>query len=267
MRCGGPRDRPIYFSADWDTTDGYQVGINDYCRGAASVIGQENVGVYGGYWSVSRALDAGVARWAWQTVAWSGSNRDPRINIMQRNDLGYAYVAGVQCDIDEAKTPDCGRWGWTGGDDMAQLPQGELEEVRDLVRWMAAPVSGELRELFASRSIYRDNNDRIDTMAGFVLNAGSMLHEAFVEREAMLGEQWPVELVARLARGEGPGARGSVDPNDTTPNEFAINRAKFILSKVPKTVTAASVSNTAATVSQHIRRGEGLNTRSQRGAQ
>jgi hypothetical protein len=104
-------------------------------------------------------------------------------------------------------------------------------------------------------------------MAGFVLNADSMLHEAFVEREAMLGEQWPVELVARLARGEGPGARGSVDPNDTTPNEFAINRAKFILSKVPKTVTAASVSNTAATVSQHIRRGEGLNTRSQRGAQ
>ncbi|MEV6258090.1 DUF1906 domain-containing protein [Nocardia sp. NPDC051911] len=106
--CGGRDDRPIYFSADFDATEEQQALINDYLRGAASVLGVENVGIYGGYWPVSRALDAGVARWAWQTDAWSGDLRDPRIHLHQR--IRQVDVDGVRCDINEALAADYGQW-------------------------------------------------------------------------------------------------------------------------------------------------------------
>lgn len=114
LACGGRADRPIYFSADWDASAAEQAVIDDYLRGAASVIGAENVGVYGSRWVVGRCLDNGTARWAWQCEAWSGGQVDPRINILQNQlDNGqsvYAYVNGVQCDINEAFTEDYGQW-------------------------------------------------------------------------------------------------------------------------------------------------------------
>lgn len=116
VACGGPSNRPIYFSADWDATESDQGPIDDYLRGAASVIGVEQVGIYGGYWPVKRALDNGTALWAWQTGAWSGGNEDPRINIYQR--IGYAWVGGVECDVNEARTTDFGQWSHQGDDDM-----------------------------------------------------------------------------------------------------------------------------------------------------
>lgn len=108
LNCGGRTDRPIYFSADFDTTPEQQTALNDYLQGAGSVLLPGNVGIYGGYWSVSRALDAGVAAWAWQTDAWSGGNRDPRANLHQR--IGFTWVDGVQCDVNEALTKDFGQW-------------------------------------------------------------------------------------------------------------------------------------------------------------
>lgn len=108
--CGGPDARPIYFSADFDATPAQQAQIDDYLRGAASVIGATNVGIYGGYWPVSRALTNGTAAWAWQTQAWSGGNQDARINLLQNNNAGYAYVGGVQCDVNQALTADFGQW-------------------------------------------------------------------------------------------------------------------------------------------------------------
>ena len=102
----GP-DRPIYFSADWDATPADQAEIDDYLRGAASVIGAGRVGIYGSYWVVKRCLDNGSAAWAWQTGAWSGGNRDPRAHIYQR--IGYVTVGGVQCDVNEALQDDYGQ--------------------------------------------------------------------------------------------------------------------------------------------------------------
>ncbi|SIS08591.1 glycoside hydrolase domain-containing protein [Williamsia sterculiae] len=101
----------VYYSADFDTTPEQQNAVNDYLRGAASVHGSvATVGVYGGFWTVSRALDAGVATYAWQTQAWSGTNVDPRIALLQRNDVGYVSVDGVQCDVDETRRDDYGKW-------------------------------------------------------------------------------------------------------------------------------------------------------------
>ncbi|WP_063039735.1 DUF1906 domain-containing protein [Nocardia pseudovaccinii] len=123
LACGGRSDRPIYFSADFDATEAQQEPINDYLRGAASVLGDANVGVYGGYWVCARALDAGVARWAWQTDAWSGGQIDPRINLHQR--IAQVNVDGVMCDVNEAMTSDYGQWSLTPetqkGTDMADI--------------------------------------------------------------------------------------------------------------------------------------------------
>jgi hypothetical protein len=112
VHCGGPADGVIYFSADWDATPEQQAAINDYLHGCADVLGgPDHVGIYGGYWPLSRALDAGACRYAWQTEAWSGGNIDARVNIVQRNGLGYSHVDGVECDIDEAHSVNFGQWG------------------------------------------------------------------------------------------------------------------------------------------------------------
>lgn len=128
LACGGRRDRPIYFSADWDATEWEQADIDDYLRGAGEVIGVENVGIYGGYWPVKRALDAGTARWAWQAQAWSGGNVDPRIHLLQRNSDGYAGVGGVECDVNEAHAADYGQWS------IEEAPMGTTEDMLADVR-------------------------------------------------------------------------------------------------------------------------------------
>lgn len=137
--CGMPANRPIYFSADFDATPAQQEPVNAYLRGAGTVLGPENVGIYGGYWTVSRALDAGVARWGWQAQAWSGGNRDPRINILQDNSAGYASVGGVECDINESLTADYGQWS-LGGDmqltDTITDAYGNQVTVGDALKWL-----------------------------------------------------------------------------------------------------------------------------------
>lgn len=109
LACGGRGDRPIYFSVDFDAAEVQQVAINNYLLGAGTIL-PTFVGVYGGYWVVKRALDAGAASWGWQTVAWSGSNIEARRNLFQR--AGFVTVDGVQCDVNEAHTADYGQWGY-----------------------------------------------------------------------------------------------------------------------------------------------------------
>lgn len=98
---------PVYFACDFDATPGDQTAINAYLDGAASVIGRARTGIYGGYYPVKRALDAGKAAWAWQTTAWSGGQWDSRAHIRQG---GTVSVGGVTVDLDEAMKADFGQW-------------------------------------------------------------------------------------------------------------------------------------------------------------
>lgn len=115
---------PIYFAVDFDipdyspaaTSPRAKLGpVGDYFDGVASVLEHGRVGVYGGYWAVRRVLDSGLAMWAWQTAAWSGGNVDPRIHLFQR--IGTVYVAGVACDVNEARQDNFGQ-NASGGNDM-----------------------------------------------------------------------------------------------------------------------------------------------------
>jgi hypothetical protein len=108
IAAGMPDGRPIYFAADFDVTPDQQVAVNEYLAGACSVLGAGRVGVYGGFWTVSRALDAGVAAWGWQTVGWSGGQWDPRAVLRQPG--GTVTIGGVDCDTDTAMATDYGQW-------------------------------------------------------------------------------------------------------------------------------------------------------------
>lgn len=128
-RACGLAGWPIYLAIDFDIPD-YAPNSSDpraklgpcgnYLEGAASVLGRGRTGVYGGFYAVSRALDSGLATYAWQTAAWSGGQTDPRIHLFQR--IGTITVDGVECDVDEARRSDFGqqgRPGALGGNDMA----------------------------------------------------------------------------------------------------------------------------------------------------
>jgi hypothetical protein len=104
---GLPKNVVIYFACDWDFAPEDQAAINDYLRGAASVIGLDRVGIYGGYYVIQRALQAGVAKWFWQTVAWSGGLVLPEAHILQ---YGFnAWIGGVNCDLNHVYKENFGQ--------------------------------------------------------------------------------------------------------------------------------------------------------------
>lgn len=120
--CGMPVDRPIYLSVDFDVQASQWGIVADALRGAAAVIGADRVGVYGGRNAIRWAQRDHVARWFWQTYAWSGTPTQwlPGVHVQQyRNGV---TVAGGDCDLNRAWTVDFGQWPITqqeGGNDMA----------------------------------------------------------------------------------------------------------------------------------------------------
>lgn len=108
LTCGMPPGRPIYFAVDWDASSGQQGAINAYLDGAASVLGLDRVGIYGGYGPVNRAMDGGHAAWGWQTYAWSGGRWHGDAQLQQySNDH---TLGGVGVDYDRATKGDYGQW-------------------------------------------------------------------------------------------------------------------------------------------------------------
>lgn len=106
----GLRGIPIYFACDYDAPEAAQRTINNYLDGAAAVLGRARVGMYGGYWPLSRARAAARATYWWGTVAWSGDNWATcgwRPHIMQGPKV---TIGGADCDLDAANYTDYGQW-------------------------------------------------------------------------------------------------------------------------------------------------------------
>lgn len=154
----GLPDNPIYFCVDFDIPD-YSPGnataraklgpVGDYFEGVLSVLPRERVGVYGGFYAVSRVLDAGLAEWAWQTAAWSGTKVDKRIHLFQR--IGIVTVDGVDCDVNEARQDEFGQQGDTvTADDILNAPidrQGAGQTGTTTLRAVAAWFDADLTAL------------------------------------------------------------------------------------------------------------------------
>lgn len=64
---------------------------------------------------------------------------------------------------------------------------------------LTVDASEELTKRFPSRSKYRAGDGLVDTLAGFILNIDARIHEDFVERNALLGDDACIALVKREA--------------------------------------------------------------------
>jgi LysM repeat protein len=86
-------DGVIYFAIDFDASEAAQSAINDHFKAVAEIIGAARVGCYAGYWPLKRLFDAGLIAKGWQTLAWSGNNREARASLYQNG--GQSFNGGV----------------------------------------------------------------------------------------------------------------------------------------------------------------------------
>lgn len=106
--CGGPADRPIYFSVDFDVTANEEAQVAAYFRGVASVLGLHRTGAYGGMNAIRYLFDAGLIAWGWQTYAWSGGQWDGRAHLQQYQN--GVILAGHRVDYNRSTADDFGQW-------------------------------------------------------------------------------------------------------------------------------------------------------------
>src|SRR5258708_1704277 len=109
--CGGPADRPIYFSVDIDTNGG---AVLAYFKSVASILGLHRTGAYGSFRVLKELFDAGAITWGWQTYAWSGGAWEPRAHIQQYQN--GVDMAGHSVDHNRSIKSDFGQW-FSGGDE------------------------------------------------------------------------------------------------------------------------------------------------------
>ncbi|HEY3008053.1 MAG TPA: DUF1906 domain-containing protein [Micromonosporaceae bacterium] len=110
--CGGPPDRPIYFSVDFDirgVSDKTLEAVRQYFAGIRSVLSRSRTGIYGGYDTIRYAVNERWASWFWQTYAWSGGRWHSSAHIRQYNN--NEVVAGAAVDLDRGMKTDYGQWG------------------------------------------------------------------------------------------------------------------------------------------------------------
>lgn len=133
--CGGPADKPIYFSIDFNVAEEQFAMVGEYLKGVASVIGLARTGAYGGYAVIKYLLDNDLVTWAWQTYAWSNNEWDNRTDIQQYQN--GVSLDGHEVDYDRSMKPDFGQW--LIGDEMLQITDpmvGSYFEEQDENHWV-----------------------------------------------------------------------------------------------------------------------------------
>ncbi len=117
---GAPAGVGVYYAADWDVPD-YAPALPDTPGNALAKLGPvgkyfqaihavkpaHQIGGYGGYYVVKRLFDAGLITLGWQTIAWSGGQRDHRAQLYQ---TGATALGGVDVDVHEGAAADFGQW-------------------------------------------------------------------------------------------------------------------------------------------------------------
>lgn len=191
-QCGGPPDRPIYFSTDFDATAAQLQVCYDYPRGCADVIGWDRVGVYGGIRTVTYMADRGV-RWLWQTYAWSSGRWDSRAHIRQyRNGV---RLAGGTVDLNRATVPDYGQWGQE--DDMPTAREIADEIIERLTFTVPADSTAARLGLFAAGRRLRPAN-ALAYGWGYAKVASWRIEEIATLLETVLSERAGEQVLAAL---------------------------------------------------------------------
>ena len=118
---GAPAGTASYYAVDFDIPD-YAPKLPDTKASALAKLGPVGsyfravnalklpyrTGGYGGYYAIKRLFDAGLIVLGWQTVAWSGGQRDSRAQLYQTT--GSQPIGGADLDIHEGTATDFGQW-------------------------------------------------------------------------------------------------------------------------------------------------------------
>lgn len=108
---GLPAAMAFYFAIDFDTIPDHLDEIEAYFRGVLTRLPFTRVGVYGEGDVVDYCLGIGVAKYAWQTKAWSGNYVSEAADILQHLHSGIAPpINGHPVDGNVAYTLDFGQW-------------------------------------------------------------------------------------------------------------------------------------------------------------
>lgn len=141
---GMPDDRPFYFGVDFDASPAELAEMVPYFRGVAGQIGLARTGVYGGLRTVEYMRTHNLARFFWQTYAWSGGVRYPYAHIYQYSN-GH-NIQGAQVDYDRAYADDFGQWVEpTSG---PQTLPGQLPNITTDSSWDFTPVISQQAGVF-----------------------------------------------------------------------------------------------------------------------
>jgi hypothetical protein len=172
---------PIYFAVDYDAVP---AAVTPYFEGVRSVLGYDRTGVYGSYRVVNALRDAGLARWLWQTYAWSGGLTSDGIHLKQY--LNDQNVNG-SVDLDRSYQDNFGQFGvappatiQSGDDEVALiravqlvskdntfvLSHGRLTHLKD------APGSAAVRKVAGTEFVDVTNEELVRDMKGFGLAPG-----------------------------------------------------------------------------------------------
>jgi hypothetical protein len=133
IAAGGPASGGvIYFAVDVDLTAPAQmVAAAQYLTGAASVLGWDQVGVYGEYDLIAYLSTHTECRWFWQTYAWSGGHLHPAAQLYQHRN--GQVLDGVEVDLNRAYAANFGQWPTTREDELSAADvaaiTGRLDQI------------------------------------------------------------------------------------------------------------------------------------------
>ncbi len=234
----GPRGGGMHWGLDFAAADGTKI----YAAQAGSVVhigpadgfGQwivvdhpteagSGTTVYGHMWdALVTGLHQGDQVSAGQHIAFVGNNGDSSGHHLHFEVHPTVWAPGSQQDpepwLGRAREPGAPVADVEPRPESGREPKTDHEMLVEIYQLLTAPLP--------SRSIYRDNNQPVDIWRGMLLNIDGMTHEAFVEREALLGYEPALAVVRRCAEnGEDPQAR---------------QRAVFILSKMAERMKGSS---------------------------
>lgn len=190
---GMPASRPIYFAVDWDAGEAQQARINAYLDGVASVIGRDRVGVYAGYWPLKRALDAGKAKFGWQTYAWSGGRWDSRAQLQQYSN--GRSMGGQNVDFNRAMDADYGQWGVGPEEENMPLTQADADLVVETL--LKKTYNGRGDQVGLALQALKDNIEPTKAALAQLLARDPDVDEAEVARQ-VLAVLTPEAIVAHL---------------------------------------------------------------------
>jgi hypothetical protein len=198
---GMPANRPIYFSVDFDAGSKDWPGIDAALRASAQVIGVERVGVYGSYDVIEHCAVTGLARWYWQTYAWSGDRVHP-VNDLYQYKNGVT-IGGGDCDLTRALVGDYGQWGYQE-DDVALTNADKpiiKEAIKDLFADVATVINDTTADDVAAARVFRNNlNATIDfsESAGPLMTAVNGLTALVVQQSGASAQEVAEKLAPLL---------------------------------------------------------------------